>query len=58
MNFATDDLNKSAIFEILCLDYSTAVLVLSYSRVLTALFCNLIKGSKVVSLALPQLSIE
>jgi len=58
MNLVTDNLNNFGIFEILCLEYSTAVLVLSYSRVLTALFCNLMKGSKAVLLALPKLSIE
>jgi len=58
MNFVTDKLKNFCIFKIFCLEYSTAVLVLSYSRVLTALFCNLMKGSKAVLLALPKLSIE
>jgi len=53
MNLATDNLNKTGIFKIMCLEYSTAVLILSYLRVLTVSFCNLIKGSKVVLLALP-----
>ena len=58
MNLATDNLNKTGIFKIMRLEYSTAVLILSYLRVLTVSFCNLIKGSKVVLLALPLLSIE
>jgi len=58
MNLATDNLNKLGISKILCLEWSIVVLVLLYSSVLTAFFCNLIKGSKVGLLALPQLSIE
>ena len=40
MNLATDNLSKSGIFNILCLEESKVALVSQYLRVLTALFCK------------------
>jgi len=57
MNLEIDNINKSDIFKIFCLEQSVIVLVLSYLMVLTALFCNLITESEIVLLALSLLSI-
>ena len=58
MNLASDDLNRFEIFQTLCLPWNIVILVLPYLMALAALFCHLMRASKVVLLTLPQLNIE